>query len=121
MTLLAGLTLAACEQVPVDAQHTSANSLDWAGVYRGVLPCADCPGIETTLRLATDSTYESCRRSISRSRLSRSPVKARSSGGRTDARSCSRAAMAHSGYIASKRIACASPVFQHAHRGRPCL
>ena len=58
MTLFAVLTLAACQQVPVDAQHTSADSLDWAGVYRGVLPCADCPGIETTLRLATDSTYE---------------------------------------------------------------
>ena len=24
--------------------HSSQNALDWAGVYEGVLPCADCPG-----------------------------------------------------------------------------
>ena len=37
--------------------HTSDMSLDWAGVYEGVLPCADCDGIETTLELKKDHTY----------------------------------------------------------------
>jgi len=38
--------------------HTSQNSLDWAGAYEGVLPCADCPGIKTRLTLNKDGTYE---------------------------------------------------------------
>ncbi|MHB1168648.1 MAG: copper resistance protein NlpE N-terminal domain-containing protein [Longimicrobiales bacterium] len=38
--------------------HTSRNSLDWAGTYSGVLPCADCPGIETVLTLHEDGTFE---------------------------------------------------------------
>ena len=38
--------------------HTSRNSLDWAGVYEGVLPCADCPGIKTRLALNKDGTFE---------------------------------------------------------------
>lgn len=36
---------------------TSQNSLDWAGVYEGVVPCADCPGIETSLTIRQDHTY----------------------------------------------------------------
>lgn len=36
----------------------SRNSLDWAGVYRGVLPCADCSGIRTQIILNKDLTYE---------------------------------------------------------------
>ncbi len=42
---------------PAD-MHTSQNSLDWAGVYEGVLPCADCPGIQTRLTLNRDESYE---------------------------------------------------------------
>ena len=38
--------------------HSSRNSLDWAGTYSGVLPCADCPGIETTITLHADGRYE---------------------------------------------------------------
>ena len=34
------------------------HSLDWAGEYKGVCPCADCEGIETELELKTDKTYE---------------------------------------------------------------
>ena len=40
-----------------DPAHNARNSLDWAGAYRGVLPCADCPGIETVVVLASDGTY----------------------------------------------------------------
>lgn len=44
-------------------QHTlpigdnSEVSLDWAGTYRGLLPCADCPGIRTVLTLDSEGTY----------------------------------------------------------------
>jgi copper homeostasis protein (lipoprotein) len=36
---------------------TSELSLDWEGTYSGVLPCADCEGIATTIRLSPDRTY----------------------------------------------------------------
>jgi len=38
--------------------HTSRNSLDWHGTYHGVVPCADCDGIETVLTLNPDHTFE---------------------------------------------------------------
>ena len=41
-----------------DAAHNSRNSLDWAGTYEGVMPCADCPGIKTRLTLRQDGSYE---------------------------------------------------------------
>jgi uncharacterized lipoprotein NlpE involved in copper resistance len=66
-TLFVALALAAglwgCASPPphtakaVDS-HNSRNSLSWAGVYEGVLPCADCPGIKTRLTLRRDSSYE---------------------------------------------------------------
>lgn len=37
--------------------HNSRNSLDWQGVYKGVTPCADCEGIETTIVLLSDNTF----------------------------------------------------------------
>lgn len=40
-----------------DPAHTAENSLDWNGTYQGILPCADCPGIKTTLTLNLDKTY----------------------------------------------------------------
>ncbi|HLS30797.1 MAG TPA: copper resistance protein NlpE [Flavobacteriaceae bacterium] len=45
------------EEVP-DQAHNSRNALDWSGNYHGTMPCADCPGIETTLNLNTDLTYK---------------------------------------------------------------
>lgn len=44
------------ERMP-DKAHNSQNSLDWAGVYTGVLPCEDCEGIETKIRLSYDLNY----------------------------------------------------------------
>lgn len=38
--------------------HNARNSLDYLGTYKGVLPCADCPGIETLIILHEDETYE---------------------------------------------------------------
>lgn len=38
--------------------HNAETSLDYLGVYKGTLPAADCPGIETTLRLKPGGAYE---------------------------------------------------------------
>ena len=38
--------------------HNSKTALDWAGIYRGILPCADCEGIQTEIRLKKDLTYD---------------------------------------------------------------
>ena len=40
-----------------DTAHNSQNALDWAGAYRGVIPCADCRGIETVVILNSDGTF----------------------------------------------------------------
>ena len=37
--------------------HNAQNALDWAGIYKGVVPCADCEGIETVLILNGDNSY----------------------------------------------------------------
>lgn len=37
--------------------HHARSSLDWAGTYKGVVPCADCEGIETEIMLHSDNTY----------------------------------------------------------------
>jgi heat shock protein HslJ len=42
---------------PVD-MHTSRNSLDWAGIYMGILPGAEPAGTKTRLTLNRDGTYE---------------------------------------------------------------
>lgn len=50
-------------QVPkIDTQtesepDNSSTSLDWAGTYRGILPCADCEGIETVIIISENMTY----------------------------------------------------------------
>jgi heat shock protein HslJ len=38
--------------------HTSKNSLDWAGSYLGVIPCADCMGIVQVLELKANDSYQ---------------------------------------------------------------
>lgn len=45
-------------EINPDPAHNSRNSVDWAGVYRGVIPCADCPGIEDEIRLNDNLTFE---------------------------------------------------------------
>lgn len=41
-----------------DPAHNSRNAVDWQGVYTGVLPCADCEGIQTVLRLDSNGKYK---------------------------------------------------------------
>lgn len=38
-------------------EHNARISLDYIGEYNGVLPCADCEGIETSLALTDESNY----------------------------------------------------------------
>lgn len=69
--VVAVLLVAACSNLPkstvqveseptvvVADRHTAENSLDYWGTYVGVLPAADCPGIEITLTLNKDKSYE---------------------------------------------------------------
>jgi uncharacterized lipoprotein NlpE involved in copper resistance len=37
--------------------YSSQYSLDWDGVYTGVLPCADCEGLQKTIYLKKDLSY----------------------------------------------------------------
>lgn len=45
------------ERVGIPTGDNSQVSLDWSGTYTGILPCANCEGIETTLTLNPDLTY----------------------------------------------------------------
>jgi uncharacterized lipoprotein NlpE involved in copper resistance len=36
---------------------TARTALDVLGTYRGILPCADCPGTETVITLNADSSF----------------------------------------------------------------
>jgi copper homeostasis protein (lipoprotein) len=42
---------------PAAKPDNSMTSLDWNGTYYGILPCADCEGIETVIQLNKDKTY----------------------------------------------------------------
>lgn len=44
------------EKLLIDA-HNSQTALDWQGTYKGIMPCADCEGIETELILTKDLTF----------------------------------------------------------------
>ena len=40
-----------------DLAHNARNSLDYIGIYKGILPCADCHGLETELAINENSTF----------------------------------------------------------------
>jgi uncharacterized lipoprotein NlpE involved in copper resistance len=42
---------------PAPDGASAKNSLDVLGIYKGVIPCADCEGIETIISLQSDSIY----------------------------------------------------------------
>lgn len=39
-------------------QATPENPISWEGTYKGLVPCASCPGILTTVKLNKDKTFE---------------------------------------------------------------
>lgn len=45
------------DTVVVDT-HNAQNALDYLGVYKGVIPCADCDGIATTVKIMDDENFE---------------------------------------------------------------
>ena len=45
------------DNTAINDGHNAQNSLDWNGTYRGILPCADCEGIQTELTLNQDMTF----------------------------------------------------------------
>lgn len=49
------------------AEHNARTALDWSGTYRGMLPCADCEGIETTIVLQDDGHYQQQSRYVGKS------------------------------------------------------
>lgn len=38
-------------------EHSAINSFDFMGIYSGVLPCADCEGIQTFIELGSGNSY----------------------------------------------------------------
>ncbi|MDO4693493.1 MAG: copper resistance protein NlpE [Eikenella sp.] len=95
MMLLAAVSLAACSPQPpaapaavseagvpaavsqpaADGAHPGRDVLDWAGTYRGTLPCGSCEGIETELVLGQDGGYR-----LVETYLEREPVRTEVSG-----------------------------------------
>lgn len=41
----------------INVGDNSMTSIDWSGIYQGILPCADCEGIKTQLLLNEDLTF----------------------------------------------------------------
>jgi heat shock protein HslJ len=50
-------TSSSVQAAPAATGDNSRTSLDWAGTYTGIVPCADCQGIETSITLHEDGTY----------------------------------------------------------------
>jgi uncharacterized lipoprotein NlpE involved in copper resistance len=61
--LLLFILVAGCQKQAVkkdDADpliHNAKNSLDYIGTYKGILPCADCNGLETEIAINENSTF----------------------------------------------------------------
>ena len=49
---------AAASETSTPTTDSAQTSLDWAGKYKGTMPCADCDGIQTKLELNSDKTFE---------------------------------------------------------------
>jgi len=50
MTAIAILSLGSC--------GNAQSSIDWEGVYKGTIPAADCDGINVTMKLNKDQSFE---------------------------------------------------------------
>jgi len=56
VTFFLGMT--ACKSTQKTTGDNSMTSVDWPGTYQGILPCADCSGIQTQIILNENLTYE---------------------------------------------------------------
>jgi uncharacterized lipoprotein NlpE involved in copper resistance len=45
------------EEMIESDSHNASNALDFLGIYKGTLPCADCEGIETIIELGSGNSY----------------------------------------------------------------
>ncbi len=50
-------TVGSAEKNETSTGDDARTSLDWAGTYKGTVPCADCEGIETEIMLHSDNTF----------------------------------------------------------------
>ncbi|OTG79999.1 copper homeostasis protein [Acinetobacter sp. ANC 5054] len=57
------------------SRDTTENALDWAGEYKGILPCHDCKGIETELELKLDKSFELTQKFLGKPANSENKVK----------------------------------------------
>ena len=53
-----------------DSLHHAQNALNWKVKYKGVLPCADCEGIETIISLDTKMTFKTTFKYLGKGKLS---------------------------------------------------
>lgn len=44
-------------EVVAPDMHNAKIALDFAGTYKGTLPCADCAGIETEIEISSDQSF----------------------------------------------------------------
>jgi len=51
-------SIAQSDSIVKQEAHNAKNSLDYIGIYKGVLPCADCEGLETVLCINENNTYK---------------------------------------------------------------
>ena len=59
MAAIAILALGSCLSTQGSGKDNNAkNSIDWVGVYEGTIPAADCDGIEVSIELFKDQTFE---------------------------------------------------------------
>ncbi len=54
-----------------DKTHNSQNSLDWNGTYQGIIPCADCEGIKTSITLMNQGKFSRTRTYLGEEETSR--------------------------------------------------
>jgi uncharacterized lipoprotein NlpE involved in copper resistance len=58
LLIIALITLfCSCASTKTPGTHPSEASLNWSGVYAGIIPAADGPGIKVQLTLNADSTF----------------------------------------------------------------
>lgn len=61
LSIIPLLLLLACGQkdkyMQLPTSDNSQTSVDWFGMYEGVLPCADCPGIYTSVLLTEQDSF----------------------------------------------------------------